>query len=255
MIDRMRLFPQAGGPTVAGVNHLSRPIGLLLALACTLFLAGCADSNSVTFRYKLTLYVDVDGRTKSGLTVVEVTYGKSWYEGSIGTAITGEALALEVRPGEVLVHLLTGVSGRHVFKRKSSGSPASMLAAAYDVPRKPSEDFIPWMRRILANKGVRDLDPSKLSDMVTFNDAADPKTVREVDPENIGAAFGIGTHLTRATIEITTEKITTGRIQKLLPWPGETWTKGFLGGRSRTISSGNLLADELTAVRFIRKGH
>lgn len=54
---------------------------------------------------------------------------------------------------------------------------------------------------------------------VTFDDPSDPKTVREVSPESIGVS--------RITIEITDEDVTTG-IEERLPLPT---TKGFYGLR------------------------
>jgi len=53
--------------------------------------------------------------------------------------------------------------------------------------------------------------------LVRFRDPNDPKTVERVDPNDLAASFGAGVKLTRATVEITDDPLTTG-IEKRLPW-------------------------------------
>ena len=52
--------------------------------------------------------------------------------------------------------------------------------------------------------------------MVTFDDVADPRTVRRVDPDNLAATFGPGVEL-RA---VTGDPVTEGRVESLLGWLG-----------------------------------
>lgn len=54
--------------------------------------------------------------------------------------------------------------------------------------------------------------------LVTFTDTADPTTVREVDPDNLGTTFGSGVSLKRITLEITDEPVTEGKIESVLGW-------------------------------------
>lgn len=54
--------------------------------------------------------------------------------------------------------------------------------------------------------------------MVTFGDLKDPKSVQEVDPENLPATFGPGYKIKSYTVEITDEPVTEGRVENLLPW-------------------------------------
>ena len=54
--------------------------------------------------------------------------------------------------------------------------------------------------------------------LVTFTDIADPATVREVSPDNLAASFGPGVSLRRITLGITKDRVTEGRVDKLLEW-------------------------------------
>ena len=233
---------------------------MLIGGAAPLILAGCGAGNTVTFRYKLTLEVEVDGQRKVGANVIEMTYGQSWYEGYIGASVTGEALAIELRPGELLVALLGRANDRTVWRRKTGhwgqdGPGIWQIPQLYGVPRGPKEHWVPWLRRAVAFRGKRELPEDWLPDLVTFDHPAEPTTIREVDPHDLAASFGPGVRLHRALIEITNEPITQGRIEKVLPWPTITWTKGWLGRASRTHSrSGNALADSLSAWEFKRSG-
>ena len=56
--------------------------------------------------------------------------------------------------------------------------------------------------------------------MVTFDDLADPKTVRRVDPDNLAATFGPGVELRAVTLEVTGDPVTEGRVESLLGWLG-----------------------------------
>jgi hypothetical protein len=81
---------------------------LLLALALSL-LAACGQDNG-SVRYKLSLEVDVEGETKRGFSVVELS---SWTPprltpemGAPKSSTKGEALVLDLGRGRVLVALL-----------------------------------------------------------------------------------------------------------------------------------------------------
>ncbi len=53
--------------------------------------------------------------------------------------------------------------------------------------------------------------------LVRFRNIADPASVEKVYPENLAKSFGPGVRLKRATIEISTDPVTTG-IEKRLGW-------------------------------------
>lgn len=226
---------------------------LVAAVALCAALAGCGDD--VTFRYKLGLEVEVDGETQRGFTVVELTYP---YVDNVASSarVTGESLALELGPRRLLVALLGRMPARSVWQYNRTswwgehGPTLDLMARAYGVP--PQQKRSAWLREVARQRGARDLPLNSLPDLFTFDDAANPATVREVDAENLAGTFGSGVRLARATIEITTEPVTTG-IESKLSWIRATPSDGMLGGRRGALSS-NALANDLNDGKFRRKG-
>ncbi len=77
-----------------------------------------------------------------------------------------------------------------------------------------------------------------------------PKTVEEVDPNNLEASFGKGIKLVSATLQMTDEEVTTG-VDKWLGWLEKT--KGWIFGDGQFASFGNKLSSELNGGDFERK--
>lgn len=63
-----------------------------------------------------------------------------------------------------------------------------------------------------------DLPPEAWPLMVTFDDIADPKTVRRVDPADLAATFGPGVSLKAVTLAVTDEPVTEGSVEGVLGW-------------------------------------
>jgi len=54
--------------------------------------------------------------------------------------------------------------------------------------------------------------------LVTFTAITDPKTVQQVDLDNLAGTFGPGVLMKRITLEITDEPVTKGKIERVLGW-------------------------------------
>ena len=61
-------------------------------------------------------------------------------------------------------------------------------------------------------------------EFVIFKDMSDPKTVEQVDPDNLGASLGKGYALKSISVQVTSEEITTG-IEKRLRWLPQYYDK------------------------------
>jgi hypothetical protein len=109
----------------------------------------------------------------------------------------------------------------------------------------------PGPREADAPAGPREIGPGDLPRLVTFDDASDPRTVKEVGPRDRAASFGAGMRLRRAAIEVTGDTVTEGAIERALPWL-RGMNKGYLDGNNTRTS--NQLANTLTALDFKRKG-
>jgi len=196
-------------------------------------LAGCGRSES--YRYKLTLAVETPDGIKQGSSVVDVMfYDVSFPERGTMHTLHGEALYLDLGPGKrPLIALLTrqlrdasmrrGEYMRDFEERvrwnRDAGPGTRWLCQLYGFA--PSEDYMDDVPRIARMRGAREIAPTDLPDLVTFADVNDPKTVIEVDPNDLEATLGPGVAWNKVTLESTDEPVTKGIEQKL------TWLPGY----------------------------
>jgi hypothetical protein len=228
----------------------------IMLASLALPLAGCGDHRRVV-RYKLTLDAEVDGKPVSAFNVVELwEYDRSFPEKGVVLGKTGEAIVMELRPGRILVALLSVVTqvpdpvrgGNWTRQRGNWGDLNS--AYGHTPPRhQPIEEY--W-KKLSSFRGDREWSLDDLPDLVTFDDVNDPRTVKLVDPRNLEASFGPGVRLTRATIAIVDNDTPLTRgIEKKLPWfVGLKGTYLFNFGTDRTTSRGNSLAETLHGGHF-----
>jgi hypothetical protein len=66
-------------------------------------------------------------------------------------------------------------------------------------------------------RGPRKITLADLPDLVTFADINDPKSVIEVDPNDLQTTLGPNISWNEITLEMTDEPVTMGIVQKL-PW-------------------------------------
>jgi hypothetical protein len=213
------LLPQEGR---TGERHVMPMIPLSLmrlgALAVmSLCLAGCGKSES--YRYKLTLAVDTKDGIKRGSSVGEVAHWEVFVpERGVAHKLRGEALYLDLGPGKrPLIALLSKLHphGELAAWTRSGGPDSRFWLRLYG--EAPSLDFLDDVARIARLRGPRRIAPDDLPDLVTFADISDPKTVIEVDPNDLQATLGQGVTWNEITFESTREPITSG-IRAKLPW-------------------------------------
>jgi hypothetical protein len=221
----------------------------IMLASLALPLAGCGDRRRVV-RYKLTLDAEVDGKPVSAFNVVELwEYDRSFPEKGVVLGKTGEAIVMELRPGRLLVALLSVVTqvpdpvrgGSWTRQRGNWGDLNS--AYGHTPPRhQPIEEY--W-KKLSSFRGDREWSLEDLPDLVTFDDVNDPRTVKLVDPRNLEATFGPGVRLTRATIAIVDNDTPLTRgIEKKLPWiVGLKGNYLFNFGTEEKSRKGNSLAE------------
>jgi hypothetical protein len=188
-------------------------------VAIGLCLAGCSQS----YRYKLTLAVNTPQGIKRGSTVVEVLfYDVSFPERGTMHELRGEALCLDLGPGaRPLVALLTSQlhpkydHGRLLHWTRDAGPALDLLSQLNG--QALSVDYVNDLPRIARMRGPHRIAPADLPDLVTFADVNDPKSVIEVDRNDLQATLGPDIAWNEITIESTGEPVTTGIVRKL-PW-------------------------------------
>ena len=194
---------------------------LLAAIGLALALAGCGDQ--WTYRFKLTLDVEIDGQVRSGSGVIQVfeAYNEHSLGGNvISRALRGEAVAVDLGPRGVLFATLKyqardfDTLPRLAFKR------AGLIPDNLKMPDGLTyKDMFKVQTEALQNLRAKTalLVPQEMPFLVRFRDPKNPMSVEEVQPGNLAATFGGGARLLRATIEMTDAPVTTG-IDARLPW-------------------------------------
>ena len=225
---------------------LPRLIRLAMVALLGLGLAGCGRSES--YRYKLTMAVNTPDGVKRGSNVTEWDFWEvSIPERGTPHRLRGEALYLDLGPGKrPLIALLTS----HLHEKPHQGviwdwSGGHLLFQLYGLQ---SSNFMDDNARLARMRGPRKITQADLPDLVTFADVNDPKSVIEVDPNNLQATLGQDITWNEITLEVTDELFTTG-IEKKLPWLPAYFKKNFRLDGSQ-FGSRRDIANELSTYDF-----
>ncbi|WP_137042549.1 hypothetical protein [Pseudolabrys sp. FHR47] len=172
-----------------------------------------------TYRYRMTVDVEVGGKLRSGESVIEVKIATQREGGSVPrytSRFRGEAIFVDL--GE----------GRNVIALLAAGLPVENVNYPIDiVPRLFSLPFEEWAR-LPKLEGKREVPASRLPNLVTFSDLKDPKSARFVGPHEFPQVFGADVRPPKVVIEMTNAPVTRGILQKL-PWLLDL--KGYSGGQ------------------------
>lgn len=196
-------------------------IGLLSSAASLVLLAACGpggivEKNLVFFytphHARLTAVVDTPQGEKTGSSVIEVKWSVASYE------VTGEAVAVDIAPGQTLFVLLRSASDVDWI---------AYVSRNMDIPKRnegePLEHEFDWIaadRRVWPIKRrwkTVSEDYDNYPYFVRFRNMADPTSVEQVDPDNLAASFGKGVKLKSLTVQMTDEPVTVG-IEKRFSW-------------------------------------
>jgi hypothetical protein len=169
-----------------------------------------------SWRQKLTVSVStpqgpVEGSAVTQVDIYDLRRFSFGFPDASGTnsSFSGEAVAVEIAPGKVLFVLLENEVGQN----RPNAWPAHLW---YKSPMT-FEDF---MARI---KDQRGKPPEPLPQehwplMATFDDMSRPETLHLIWRADLSPWFGPGVRVDGLTLQITSEPITEGRIETLLPW-------------------------------------
>lgn len=217
-----------------------RSFGLgAVALAGAVLLSGCDTKNMqwdegfffVPHRYALKVEVETPEGLRTGYSVIEVKFGYGSYK------ITGEAVAVDLPKGQTLFGLLR--NGRDVDWARNAyawlgkerlaswqidggiGSdredgPDSSERGAYfwgNVADYRGTVPVPRLWSYAPGDKAADNYPY----FVRFRDIRDPKSVEQVDPDNLAKSFGPGYRLKSLTATFTDAPVTRG-IEKRFTW-------------------------------------
>jgi hypothetical protein len=169
-----------------------------------------------TYRYRMTVEVEVNGKVRSGSSVIEVRLIKQpEWPGSgspVHAGIMGEAVVVGLGEGRSLIALLaTGPNASDI------DYPAHVVPVHFKLSYD-DQDLVKYPRLT----GSWQLDPAMqralgLPTLVTFTDSNDPDSAHIVQPDEFERFFGPGVNFRRVWVEMTKDTMTEG-IEKKLPW-------------------------------------
>ena len=211
-------------------------LGASLSLILSPLLAGCNGAISNEFepiRYRLTAVIDTPEGPRSGSSVIAVTWAMTRTKpplGGSGYTVKGEAAAVDLPGGRTVFVLLRSAEevdwAAWVIKRIPT---AGMIEQAKPATSDRAEQIASekrYLDLVRADRGVhavwRPEPPHNLPGLsvpyfVRFRNIADPKSVEQVDPNNLAKSFGPGVKLKSLTVQVTSDPVSTG-IEKKLGW-------------------------------------
>ncbi|MCO5066986.1 MAG: hypothetical protein M9924_21710 [Rhizobiaceae bacterium] len=164
---------------------------------------------SFSWNQKLTLKVETPDGLKVGSSVSRVSLRIENNVPGIGRkgtgGVKGEAAFVEVAPGRYLFAVLTNAEtiAQETFRDETGFG---------------REDVEIWATRLENLREERNVSRPSYPLLVTFDDVSNPASVRRVNPDDLTAAFGLGTKLRSISLTITDEAVTEGLVETVLGW-------------------------------------
>lgn len=154
-----------------------------------------------TYRYRMTVNVEVDGQMRSGSSVIEVKVNErpAIIINPVQISAKGEAAFVDLGGQRNLVALLA--SGDHAQDVNFPG---------YVVPRQFRSELKRQLALLPSLRGRRELAGNDRPTFVTFSDPTNLATMRVVRPDHIELAFGSGVRWRGIAIEMTMDPVTRG---------------------------------------------
>src|SRR5262245_37102635 len=191
--------------------------GWLTALVVLMLSAGALVAGyrykypDYTYRYRLTVNIEVDGKIHSGSSVIEV----KWRGGPVigdggpfGPSVKGQAALVDLGDRGVVVATL--INGEDYGPAKD-GALGALWVAAEAFGNHSTVQEIPGLPNL---RGKRDLALTKLPRLLWFSNPQDPTTAKKLWVQDIPATFGPSARFAGASVEITSDPIVIDIRQK-----------------------------------------
>ena len=196
----------------AKVYHMKK-FTLIPLLILITFLTGCLfnKKDEYSWNQQLTLVIDTPNGPVAGASVVHLEYiyfpnGLWGSASSFERDLTGEATVVDLG------------DGRYIFALLSENAKDNYYA--FNDLRQGGSGRSPYLKAMEKHLGkpARRVPEKHRPLLVTFDDLNDPKSVREVDPDDLAASFGKGYVLREMTVQITDDVMSEGVVEQVLGW-------------------------------------
>jgi len=202
-----------------------------MRIASILLLLGAAvagyywwNYRTFSYRYRLTVEVETPQGVKSGSAVHEIAAHDNPLKlpdsDSAWIGFRGEAFPVELGNGKTLFVLVAPPNGgeeslipavQSALDPDYKGGGRGNLATVRKIARRTNSLEAELRPTNSFEGGTRSFYPI----LVQFRDEGDPRTVQQVDPAAVDAAFGPGYHLRRIWVRTTNDPVSSGIVGKL----------------------------------------
>ncbi|MBX7526635.1 hypothetical protein [Qipengyuania vesicularis] len=194
---------------------------------------GCSSNeHPPTYRYRLTVEVDTPEGLKTGSSVIEVEQrlgraGGSPAHSAIRRRARGEAVAIELPGDRTLFALLRSEDSAdwaaYVVQAVSPTIRGEPWEEQFDnMLQLRGERIVPrYFKRMVRGRS------SGYPLLVTFTDLDEPSSLQLVDPDDLATTFGEDTSISRVTVQMTEDPVTTG-IEQRLRWLPKVYELGLV---------------------------
>lgn len=231
-----------------------RSIFVLLVAILAVPLVGCVD-DTPAYRYRLKVEIDTPSGVRTGSSVIEVDTAISSdlpTPGVVQTRIRGEAVEVDLGNGGTVFALLTS-------KQRADWAGNIMFLLAPSAVSSDGDRFEGRFDKMLDMRREMTLPQDYIASkyqrastgipmLVTFEDLSDPKSIKEINPEDLSATFGDGYSLRKITVQMTDAPVTVGIVERL-SWLPELYP-GMLNGDRFQHFEKNGLASQVSVGAF-----
>jgi len=232
---------------VRSIYNTVRAAGVAAAIVPLAACGWFGDEN--TFRYRLTVAVESGGEVYAGSSVIQVEVVRQELrllsQTTWASKVTGDAVVVDVPKHNPIFVLLSAKTADWdaaiAFKmfRQRLPNPRESVATRDN------------MQVMTALRETAEIPAELYPTIVGFGDLSRPETVYVLPPDDLSRALGSGSRVVRMTIEMTDDRVTTGKADDRLPWLAEIATH-LDGDPYQTTGKG--LANTLSQLDFRKRG-
>jgi len=173
---------------------------------------------TASYRYRLTVAVEIDGQVHTGSSVIEV-----WYRFNpeapgatlpmYDSSLEGQAVLIDLGAHGVLVAALGNNSDPNVVSAQFLAGRAFQPSARQTAGWYGAT--LDRVRELARMKGKVDLTPDNMPPFIWISNKADPATAHFVKPQDFASVIGDSTRLLSAQVEITRDPVVIDINRKL----------------------------------------